>query len=69
MAKAHEVRCQRWGRYYSRTMLRPDSRNLITDVDGIRVGNADNHAIWTGVTVILWGVPAIAAVDVRGSAQ
>ena len=50
-------------------MLRPESRNLITDVDGIRLGNADHHAIWTGVTVILSGVPAIAAVDVRGSAQ
>lgn len=50
-------------------MLRPGSRNLITDVDGIRVGNADNHAIWTGVTVILSDVPAFAAVDVRGSAQ
>jgi L-aminopeptidase/D-esterase-like protein len=50
-------------------MPRPDAWNLITDVDGIRVGNADNHAIWTGVTVILPDVPAIAAVDVRGSAQ
>jgi L-aminopeptidase/D-esterase-like protein len=50
-------------------MLRPGSRNLITVVDGIRVGNADNHAIWTGVTVILSDVPAFAAVDVRGSAQ
>jgi L-aminopeptidase/D-esterase-like protein len=50
-------------------MLRPASRNLITDVDGIRVGNADNHAISTGVAVIWSDVPAIAAVDVRGSAQ
>jgi L-aminopeptidase/D-esterase-like protein len=50
-------------------MRRPDSRNLITDVDGVGVGNADHHAIWTGLTVILSDVPAIAAVDARSRAQ
>lgn len=49
-------------------MLRPGPHNLITDVDGIRVGNAENAGIWTGVTVILPEEPAVAAVDVRGGA-
>jgi L-aminopeptidase/D-esterase-like protein len=49
-------------------MLRPGPRNLVTDVDGIRVGNAEDHAVWTGVTVILPDAPALAAVDVRGGA-
>lgn len=43
-------------------------RNLITDVDGIRVGNADDARARTGVTVILADQPAVAAVDVRGGA-
>ncbi|HEX3497816.1 MAG TPA: P1 family peptidase [Stellaceae bacterium] len=49
-------------------MLRPGPCNLITDVDGIRVGNAEDHQAWTGVTVILPDEPAVAAVDVRGGA-
>ena len=43
-------------------------RNLITDVDGIWVGNAEDAGARTGVTVILAEEPAIAAVDVRGGA-
>jgi L-aminopeptidase/D-esterase-like protein len=49
-------------------MLRPGPRNLITDVAGIRVGNAEDRVAWTGVTVILPTAPAVAAVDVRGGA-
>ncbi len=49
-------------------MLRPGPRNLITDIDGIRVGNAEDHDAWTGVTVVLPTEPAVAAVDVRGGA-
>lgn len=49
-------------------MLRPGPRNLITDVDGISVGNAEDHDVWTGVTVVLPAEPALAAVDVRGGA-
>ncbi len=49
-------------------MLRPGPRNLITDIDGIRVGNAEDHGAWTGVTVVLPTEPAVAAVDVRGGA-
>jgi L-aminopeptidase/D-esterase-like protein len=41
-------------------------RNLITDVPGIRVGQAQDEKVRTGVTVILPDAPAIAAVDVRG---
>ncbi len=43
-------------------------RNLITDVAGIKIGNAEDHDIRTGVTVILPDEPVTAAVDVRGGA-
>jgi len=42
------------------------SRNLITDVAGLKVGQAQDEAARTGVTVILADEPATAAVDVRG---
>ena len=47
-------------------MIRPGPRNLITDVPGVRVGNAEQPDHLTGVTVVLPDRPAIAAVDVRG---
>lgn len=47
-------------------MLRPGTRNLITDVDGILVGNAEDRKALTGVTVVLPEPAAVAAVDVRG---
>jgi L-aminopeptidase/D-esterase-like protein len=43
-------------------------RNLITDVPGILVGQAEDHAAITGATVVLAERPAVAAVDVRGGA-
>ena len=43
-------------------------RNLITDVPGLKVGNAEDTAIRTGVTVLLPDEPAIIGVDVRGGA-
>ncbi len=46
--------------------MKPGPRNLITDVAGIRIGNAEDHHIRTGVTVILPDRPVTAAVDVRG---
>ncbi len=49
-------------------MLKLGPRNLITDVEGIRVGNAADEAAWTGVTVVYPIAPAVAAVDVRGGA-
>ncbi len=47
---------------------RPGPRNLITDVEGIRVGNAQDARVRTGVTVVLPDARAVAAVDVRGGA-
>ncbi len=46
----------------------PGPRNLITDVAGITVGNAEDHRVRSGVTVLLASPPAVAAVDVRGGA-
>ena len=43
-------------------------RNLITDVPGILVGQAEDHTALTGSTVIVAETPAVAAVDVRGGA-
>jgi L-aminopeptidase/D-esterase-like protein len=48
------------------TLLHPGPRNLITDVDRILVGQAEDMRAWTGVTVILPEEAAVAAVDVRG---
>ena len=42
------------------------ARNLITDVPGVRVGNAQNAQLASGVTVVLFDEPAIASIDVRG---
>ena len=41
-------------------------RNLITDVPGLRVGNAHDARLASGVTVLLADRPVVAAVDVRG---
>src|SRR6201992_949038 len=44
----------------------PGPLNLITDVAGLRVGQAEDGAARTGVTVILADDRAVCAVDVRG---
>jgi L-aminopeptidase/D-esterase-like protein len=44
------------------------ARNLITDVAGLKVGNADDLRVASGVTAIVFDEPAVAAVDVRGGA-
>jgi L-aminopeptidase/D-esterase-like protein len=44
----------------------PGARNLITDVPGLKVGQAQDAAARTGVTVILPDDRAVCAVDVRG---
>jgi len=49
-------------------MARPGPRNLITDVPGILVGQAEDRDGLTGTTLVLAEKPAIAAVDVRGGA-
>jgi L-aminopeptidase/D-esterase-like protein len=43
-------------------------RNLITDVPGILVGQAEDRAAISGTTVVLAEAPAAASVDVRGGA-
>jgi L-aminopeptidase/D-esterase-like protein len=43
-------------------------RNLITDVAGLRVGNANDHKVNSGVTAILCDPGATAAVQVLGGA-
>jgi L-aminopeptidase/D-esterase-like protein len=49
-------------------MLQPGPLNLITDVEGIRVGNAEDAGVRTGVTAVLPDHPSLAAIDVRGGA-
>src|SRR5690554_3852885 len=48
--------------------MKPGARNLITDVAGLRVGNAEDHGIKTGSTVLVGDVPFVAAVSVMGGA-
>ncbi|MEZ5870279.1 MAG: P1 family peptidase [Nitratireductor sp.] len=49
-------------------MIRPGKRNLITDVPGIRVGNAQDRTIGTGATVIFPETSLVCAIDERGGA-
>ena len=41
-------------------------KNLITDISGVRVGHADDAALASGVTAVVFDTPAVAAIDVRG---
>jgi len=43
-------------------------KNLLTDISGVRVGHADDQALASGVTAIVFDKPVIAAMDVRGGA-
>ena len=49
-------------------MLRTGPRNLITDVAGLRVGNAQDLQVKTGVTVLVADQPFTAGVHVMGGA-
>ena len=49
-------------------MLQVGPRNLITDVDGIQVGNAQDQRLRSGVSVVLCETPSMASGDVRGGA-
>jgi len=40
--------------------------NLLTDIAGVRVGHADDAALASGVTAVIFDEPAVAAMDVRG---
>jgi L-aminopeptidase/D-esterase-like protein len=41
-------------------------KNLLTDIAGVRVGHADDAALASGVTAVIFDRPAIASMDVRG---
>src|SRR3954471_19131360 len=41
-------------------------KNLLTDIAGVRVGHADDAALASGVTAVVFDAPAVAAIDVRG---
>lgn len=56
----------RIGSGYTRSMIKTGFKNLITDVAGLKVGNAHDDDIKTGVSVILPDMAARCAVDVRG---
>jgi L-aminopeptidase/D-esterase-like protein len=49
-------------------MVKPGARNLITDVAGLTVGNAEDGSARTGVTVLLCERAFPAVADVRGGA-
>lgn len=49
-----------------KTVAAPGARNLITDVPGLKVGQAHDAAARTGVSVILPDDRAVAGCDVRG---
>ena len=49
-------------------MINLGKKNLITDVDGILVGNAHNKDVATGCTVITPIEGSLASADVRGGA-
>ena len=40
--------------------------NLLTDIAGVRVGHADDAALASGVTAVIFDHPVVAAMDVRG---
>ncbi|MEM9709026.1 MAG: P1 family peptidase [Pseudomonadota bacterium] len=48
--------------------MKPGMRNLITDVEGLRVGNASDEGLKSGATVLLADAPFVAAVHVMGGA-
>ncbi|MEX0627993.1 MAG: P1 family peptidase [Cucumibacter sp.] len=48
--------------------MKPGPRNLITDVAGLKVGNASDARLKSGVTVVVADRPFIASVDVMGGA-
>lgn len=47
-------------------MLKTGPKNSILDVGGLRIGQAHDSRIKTGVTIVLPDAPAVCSVDVRG---
>ncbi|ETA51839.1 P1 family peptidase [Ponticoccus alexandrii] len=48
--------------------MHPGPQNLITDIPGLRVGNAQDAALKSGCTVLLGDAPFVASVAVHGGA-
>ena len=48
--------------------MRPGPRNSMTDIEGLRVGNAQDHALKSGVTVLVGDAPFTANCHVMGGA-
>ncbi|WP_107989662.1 P1 family peptidase [Breoghania corrubedonensis] len=48
--------------------MRPGPRNLITDVEGLTVGNASDPRLKSGVSVVLPDEPVVASVAIHGGA-
>lgn len=48
--------------------MRPGPRNLITDIAGLKVGNASDQRLKSGVTVLSADVPFVASAHVMGGA-
>ncbi len=48
--------------------MRQGARNLITDVAGLRVGNAEDHRLRSGVSVLVGDAPFTCGVHVMGGA-
>ena len=48
--------------------MKAGPKNLITDVPGLLVGNAQNHTLKSGATVVASDVPFTASVHVMGGA-
>ncbi|MCI2400742.1 P1 family peptidase [Aliiroseovarius subalbicans] len=48
--------------------MKPGKRNLITDVAGLRVGNASDDGVKTGATVLVGDAPFVAGVHIMGGA-
>ena len=46
--------------------MKTGPRNALTDIDGLLVGNADDHQVKTGVTAVICEEPSVAAVAVHG---
>jgi D-aminopeptidase len=45
-----------------------DLFNLITDVPGLAVGNAEDAGLASGVTVVVFDEPAVASLAIHGGA-
>ena len=48
--------------------MKPGPRNLLTDVGGLRVGNAEDRRLKSGTTVVICDTPATASAQVLGGA-